>query len=181
MSHALQLGLLGGALPTFENVVVSPAYRPGPRRSRSAATGTTLSALESGSLALVVGDVVGHGLEAAVAMGQLRGAVSALAQTSSPAELLDRLDAFVETVPSAATATLAFVDLDSATGELRYACAGHPPPLVVSPQGRARFLWDGRSAPLGSMLGQDRAEAVDRLDEGETLRPLYGRSGRAPD
>src|SRR4029079_5025644 len=125
--------------------------------------------LENGSVALVVGDVVGHGLEAAVAMGQLRGAVSALAQTSSPAELLARLDAFVETVPSAATATIAFVDLDSATGELRYACAGHPPPLAVSPWGGARFLWDGRSAPLGSMLGASRAEAVGYLDEGETL------------
>ena len=169
VSHALQLGLLGGALPEFENVVVSPAYRAGTAALEVGGDWYDAFPLLSGSVALVVGDVVGHGLEAAVAMGQLRGAVSALAQTSSPAELLDRLDAFVETVPSAATATLAFVDLDSATGELRYACAGHPPPLVVSPRGSARFLWDGRSAPLGSMLGDSRAEAVDYLDEGETL------------
>jgi serine/threonine-protein kinase RsbW len=169
VSHALQLGLLGGALPQFENVVVTPAYRAGTAALEVGGDWYDAFPLLSGSVALVVGDVVGHGLEAAVAMGQLRGAVSALAQTSSPAELLDRLDAFVETVPSAATATIAFVDLDSATGELRYACAGHPPPLVVSPRGGARFLWDGRSAPLGSMLGDSRAEAVDYLDEGETL------------
>ena len=95
--------------------------------------------------------------------------MSALAQTAGPALLLDRLDAFVETVPSAATATLAYVELDPETGHIRYACAGHPPPLVVSPDGRTRFLWDGRSAPLGSMLGDARGEAVAQLDDGETL------------
>jgi serine/threonine-protein kinase RsbW len=101
-------------------------------------------------------------------MGQLRGAVSALAQTTGPSRLLERLDDFVETVPSAATATLAYVELDPEDGAIRYACAGHPPPLVVSPDGRTRFLWEGRSPPLGSMLG-DRRAAVDRLEEGETL------------
>ena len=139
--------------PSFEGVVVAAAYRPGTAALEVGGDWYDAFPLESGAIALVVGDVVGHGLEAAVAMGQLRGAVSALAQTAGPALLLDRLDAFVETVPSAATATLAYVELDPETGHVRYACAGHPPPLVVSPDGRTRFLWDGRSAPLGSMLG----------------------------
>ena len=169
VSHTLQLGLLGGALPTFEHVVVASAYRPGSASLEVGGDWYDAFRLENGAIALVVGDVVGHGLEAAVAMGQLRGAVSALAQSSSPAVLLERLDAFVETVPSAATATLAYVELDPETGAVRYACAGHPPPLVVSPDGRTRFLWDGRSAPLGSILGQERAGAEDRLAEGETL------------
>jgi serine/threonine-protein kinase RsbW len=169
VSHTLQLGLLGGALPSFEHVVIASAYRPGSASLEVGGDWYDAFPLENGALALVVGDVVGHGLEAAVAMGQLRGAVSALAQSSTPALLLSRLDAFVETVPSAATATLAYVELDPATGAVRYACAGHPPPLVVSPDGRTRFLWDGRSAPLGSILGQERAGAEDRLGEGETL------------
>lgn len=169
VSHTLQLGLLGGALPTFENVLVSSAYRPGSASLEVGGDWYDAFPLESGAIALVVGDVVGHGLEAAVAMGQLRGAVSALAQSSSPSLLLRRLDGFVETVPSAATATLAYVELDPETGVARYACAGHPPPLVVSPDGTSRYLWDGRSAPLGSILGQERQEAEDRLAEGETL------------
>ena len=169
VSHTLQLGLLGGALPTFEHVVVASAYRPGSASLEVGGDWYDAFHLENGAIALVVGDVVGHGLDAAVAMGQLRGAVSALAQSSSPAGLLERLDTFVETVPSAATATLAYVELDSETGAVRYACAGHPPPLVVSPDGRTRFLWDGRSAPLGSILGRERAGAEDRLAEGETL------------
>src|SRR5574338_526212 len=125
VSHTLQLGLLGGALPRFEHAVVASAYRPGTAALEVGGDWYDAFPLEDGRVALVVGDVVGHGLDAAVAMGQLRGAVSALAQSAGPAVLLRRLDAFVETVTSAATATLAYVELDPATGELRYACAGH--------------------------------------------------------
>jgi serine/threonine-protein kinase RsbW len=169
VSHSLQLGLLGGALPAFDLVVVAAAYRPGTAALEVGGDWYDAFPLPSGAIGLVVGDVVGHGLEAAVAMGQLRGAVSALAQTGGPGSILRRLDGFVETVPAAATATLAYVELDTVTGRIAYACAGHPPPLVVSPDGRARYLWDGRSAPLGSMLGDERGEAVDSLEPGETL------------
>jgi serine/threonine-protein kinase RsbW len=169
VSHTLQLGLLGGGPPAFEHIIVSAAYRPGTASLEVGGDWYDAFTLPSGAVALVVGDVVGHGLEAAVAMGQLRGAVSALAQTTGPALLLERLDAFVETVPSAATATLAYVELDPSDGGIRYACAGHPPPLVVSADGRTRFLWEGRSPPLGSILGDRRTDAVDRLEEGETL------------
>jgi serine/threonine-protein kinase RsbW len=168
VSHTLQLGLLGGAPPPFEHITVSAAYRPGTAALEVGGDWYDAFTLPSGSVALVVGDVVGHGLEAAVAMGQLRGAVRALAQTTGPSRLLERLDSFVETVPSAATATLAYVELDPADGGIRYACAGHPPPLVVSADGRTRFLWEGRSPPLGAMLGE-RDDASDRLREGETL------------
>jgi serine/threonine-protein kinase RsbW len=168
VSHTLQLGLLGGAPPPFEDITVSAAYRPGTAALEVGGDWYDAFTLPSGAVALVVGDVVGHGLEAAVAMGQLRGAVRALAQTTGPSQLLERLDSFVETVPSAATATLAYVELDPAGGGIRYACSGHPPPLVVSADGRTRFLWEGRSPPLGAMLG-DRGDAVDRLEEGETL------------
>jgi serine/threonine-protein kinase RsbW len=169
VSHSLQLGLLGGTLPTFEGVVITAAYRAGTEALEVGGDWYDAFLLPSGSIALIVGDVVGHGLEAAVAMGQLRGAVSALAQTASPATLLNGLDAFVENVPSAATATLAYVELDPTTGRMTYACAGHPPPLVVSADGQTRYLWDGRSAPLGSMLGYERSEAVDHLEEAETI------------
>ena len=169
VSHSLQLGLLGGGLPSFDGVVVTAAYRPGTAALEVGGDWYDAFRLPSGAIALVVGDVVGHGLEAAVAMGQLRGAVGALAQAMRPGRLLERLDMFVENVPAAATATIACVELEAATGRLRYACAGHPPPLVVSPDGRTRFLWEGRSAPLGSMLGETREDAVEALAEGETL------------
>ena len=149
--------------------MITAAYRAGTEALEVGGDWYDAFRLPSGAIGLVVGDVVGHGLEAAVAMGQLRGAVSALAQSARPAALLDGLDAFVENVPSAATATVAYVELDAATGASTYACAGHPPPLVVSADGRTRFLWDGRSAPLGSVLGDAASRGDDRLETGETL------------
>lgn len=169
VSHTLQLGLLGAPLASFEDAVITSAYRPGTAALEVGGDWYDAFPLASGSAALVVGDVVGHGLEAAVAMGQLRGAVSALARSTGPALLLERLDAFVETVPSAATATLAYIELDLGSGAIRYACAGHPPPLIVSPDGSTRFLWGGRSAPLGSLFEERRGQGDARLEEGETL------------
>ena len=72
VSHTLQLGLLGGEVPSFEGVVVAAAYRPGTAALEVGGDWYDAFPLESGAIALVVGDVVGHGLEAAVAMGQLR-------------------------------------------------------------------------------------------------------------
>ena len=82
VSHSLQLGLLGGDAAEFDGVVIAAAYRPGTATLEVGGDWYDAFRLPSGSLALVVGDVVGHGLEAAVAMGQLRGALSALAQTA---------------------------------------------------------------------------------------------------
>jgi len=169
VSHALQLGLLGKA-PSFANVSISAAYRPGAAALEIGGDWYDAFELVDGSVALVVGDVVGHGLAAAVAMGQLRGAVRALSRAGGgPARVLQQLDMFVESVPDAAGATLAYAELDPEAGRLVYACAGHPPPLVVPPDGDARYLWDGRSAPLGSILGTERTEAVAQLAEGDTI------------
>jgi serine/threonine-protein kinase RsbW len=169
VSHELQLGLLGEVRLDVDSVLVAAAYRPGTETLEVGGDWYDAFRLPSRALALVVGDVVGHGLEAAVAMGQLRGAVRALGPTGSPARVLERLDTFVDSLPAGEMATVAYVELDPSTGALRYACAGHPPPLVVTASGPTRFLWEGRSAPLGSMLGHERREASDRLGEGETL------------
>jgi serine/threonine-protein kinase RsbW len=169
VSHTLQLGLLGGGPARADGTVVAAAYRPGAEALEVGGDWYDAFRLPSGRLALVVGDVVGHGLGAAVAMGQLRGAVRALAQVRGPAGVLEQLDVFVQTLPAGEMATIAFVELDLADGGVRYACAGHPPPLVVSTDGATRYLWEGRSSPLGSVLGRSRREAIDRLDAGETL------------
>ena len=167
-SHALQLGLLGGGIAPFDGLAVSATYRAGTELLEIGGDWHDAFHLPDGGVALVVGDVVGHGLDAAVTMARLRGAVAALAQSGGPGPLLERLDEFIENVPAAMAATLAYVELGP-EGAVRYACAGHPPPLVVSADGETRFLWGGRSAPLGSVFGRARNEAEDRLDEGETL------------
>jgi serine/threonine-protein kinase RsbW len=167
-SRTLQLGLLGGELPQPEGAALVAAYRPGDVTNEVGGDWYDAFPLDDAKLAILVGDVVGHDLEAAVAMGQLRGAVRALAGLGSPAALLERLDAFVSTLRGGAMTTMAYAELDVASGELRYACAGHPPPLVVSADGEPRLLWGGRSGPLGIDM-HSRPEEHDRLERGATL------------
>jgi anti-sigma regulatory factor (Ser/Thr protein kinase) len=59
--------------------------------------------------------------------------------------------------------------LDPAAETLTYSSAGHPPPLLVAPHGPAEYLWDGRSSPLGTLVGGKREEASRRIVPGSTL------------
>lgn len=169
VSHSLQLGLLGGEPQSVPETAIATAYRPGTAALEVGGDWYDAFTLPDGRLAIVVGDVVGHGLEAAVAMGQLRGAVRALAPMGPPQEVVDRLDALVETLPEAGMATVAYAELDLSDGTVVYACAGHPPPLLVPAVGEPRLLWDGRSAPLGSSFANSREEATEQLEPGDTL------------
>jgi hypothetical protein len=126
--------------------------------------------LPQGAVAHVVGDVVGHGVHAAATMGQLRSALRALAPAfPDPAELLGRVAAFAEAIPGAACTTVAYAVLDPGDGRLTYACAGHPPPLVIGSDGTSRFLEGGRSLPLASLAGPRFVSAHDRLTAGDAL------------
>jgi serine phosphatase RsbU (regulator of sigma subunit) len=124
-----------------------------------------------GRIALAVGDVVGHGLDAAATMGRLRTAFAALAQRSDcPAEVLRQMDDFAATVPSARTSTVVCAYLHPETGVLSYASAGHPPILLVSRERGAEFLEEGRSWPLAVPVhGEERGQAHCRLDPGSAL------------
>ena len=83
-------------------------------------------------MALVVGDVVGHGLRAAAVMGQLRNAFRAYAIIdTSPAEIVARLNRLVTTAGEGVMATVLYLALDRDTGEVHFASAGHPPPLLL--------------------------------------------------
>ncbi|MCB0998434.1 MAG: SpoIIE family protein phosphatase [Acidimicrobiales bacterium] len=169
VSHRLQLGLLDVSFPEIDGVRIEGAYRPGTATLDIGGDWHDAFVLPTGAIALVVGDVVGHDVEAAIAMAQLRGAVRALAAVSSPSELLDRLDSFVDSLPHADMTTLVYVELDPLSGRLRYACAGHPPPAVVSATGVSRLLWGGRSTPLGGQFGSRRIESIDVLGDAERL------------
>ena len=164
VAQALQRTLLPGELPRDPRVRLAFVYRPA--RDGPTVGGDWYDAfwLDDGRLAVVVGDVVGRGVNAAAAMGQLRSALRAVASVSpDPAAVLEALDHFVEGVPAASSATVVYGVLDVASGRLRYACAGHPPPVLVSPAGGAALLWGGRSVPLGVRLGNEHRTAADAV------------------
>ena len=171
VAHQLQVALLAMEPPPDERYDVATYYRPGVEALEVGGDWYDVFLSGPGVLAVVVGDVVGRGLAAASAMGQLRSAVRAVAAPGvGPAQLLARLDHFVEQVPAAAMATLAYAEVHLATGRMRYACAGHLPPLLAPAAGGPRLLWGGRSAPLGSLLApQERPEAELLLSPDDRL------------
>ncbi|MGC9544603.1 PP2C family protein-serine/threonine phosphatase [Streptomyces sp. UG1] len=118
-----------------------------------------------------VGDVVGHGLEAAGVMGQLRSALTATSRVADgPAQALDVLGRYAHVVDGAesATAVTTFIDCDART--ITYSSAGHPPPALVHPDGRVEFLDRATDPPLDARPDpMPRPEAVTAYTGGATL------------
>ncbi|WP_053674806.1 SpoIIE family protein phosphatase [Streptomyces sp. WM4235] len=126
--------------------------------------------LPDGRIGIVVGDCVGRGLEAASVMGQLRSACRALLlQDASPAQTLMALDQFAAGVPGAVCTTVFCGVLNSETGQLTYSSAGHPPGILVGPDGATRLLEDGRSLPLAVRPGNQRPEGSCTIPARSTL------------
>lgn len=125
-------------------------------------------------IGVMVGDVVGHSLESAAAMGRLRTAASALAAVSppSPAALITALDRFARSPDGVDYSTAAIVIVDPTTGTLTYTCAGHPPPLVITPDRQVIRLDRAQSPPLGALAPKARTEARLGLEPG-SLVVLY--------
>jgi serine/threonine-protein kinase RsbW len=172
IARTLQRSLLAGDLPGGDSRFgVETHYQAGGQDLEVGGDWFDAFKITQDRLALVVGDVVGRGIEAATTMGQLRSAVRALANAEAgPARLIEGLDRFVERVESARMATVAYAEIDLATGDLTYACAGHLPPLLHEPAGTPHFLMLARSAPLGSRAGdRTRTEQQHRLPAGSRL------------
>ena len=142
---------------------------------------------------VVVGDVVGHDVEAAAAMGQVRGLLRGIAVHSgySPAAVLSGVDHVMESLHLETTATAVVARLEhhprpgAAAGEevvLRWAHAGHPPAMLVGPDGAVTRLADVEDNDL--LLGLDpetkRAEQAAFLRAGLDTALLHRRTGRAP-
>lgn len=171
VAHELQHALLTTNLPPDDRFTVVTEYRPGVQALEVGGDWYDAFLLDDDVLAVAVGDVVGRGLHAATAMGQLRSAVRAVAGPGvGPAELVRRLDRFVARAGVGFMATLAYAEIDLTTGRVRYACAGHLPPLRFPAHGAPEFLWEGRSTPLG--VRSVRTEAEVDLDP-EDLLMLY--------
>jgi phosphoserine phosphatase RsbU/P len=131
-AQALQRSLLPSALPVTAGAEMAVRYVPG--------TGVVggdwydVFTLPSGQLAMVIGDVTGSGLHAAVIMGRMRSALRAYAmETPDPAEVLARLDAKMQHFEPGAMATVAYAVLDQVLERMDICLAGHYPPVMATP------------------------------------------------
>lgn len=147
VAEALQRAVLPERLPVVDGLASAGCYEPATESAAGGGDGYDVVPLPDGRVALVVGDIGGHGLRAAAAMGQLRNAVHAwLLAGLSPGEAL----ALGEPLLGADTfATLAITVVDPATGDLTTVSAGHPPPVLVV-DGEAALLPAALNPPVGT-------------------------------
>ncbi|WP_251152302.1 SpoIIE family protein phosphatase [Cellulosimicrobium sp. Marseille-Q4280] len=160
-TEELQRSLLPALLPRIEGWSLESRYE-------SAGTGLVggdwYDALDlpSGKVALVVGDVTGHGLQAAATMGQLSTTLrAALVGTSSAAEAVERLAQFARWTLPGEVATVAVALLDPVSGVVEHVSVGHPPLLVVEADGTPRWAQGASAPPLGLV---DRAPTTHVLE-----------------
>ena len=145
ISKRLQNALLPARLVSADDVVFDAAYRPASDEADVGGDWYDAFELANGKIGISVGDVTGHGLEAAVTMGELRRAIrAAAALNESPSVVLNQVDA-VMCAEGLGMATAVAGIYDPATGVLRYATAGHPPPVLLA-AGNANVL------PAGGLL-----------------------------
>jgi putative methionine-R-sulfoxide reductase with GAF domain len=128
---ALQQSLLPAALPEIRGAQVAARYVPG--RGVVGGDWFDVFTLPSGELGVVIGDVAGSGLPAAVIMGRMRSALRAYALRSiDPGKVLDRLDQKMQYFEPGALATVAYAVFDRSLDRVHIASAGHLPPVLAT-------------------------------------------------
>ena len=172
VAHVLQRSLLQGVPLDDPRLRLGVHYQPSVETLEVGGDWHDAFPLAADCVGLVVGDVVGRGIEAAASMGQLRSAARALAGAGlgGPGRVLAALDRFATGLPLARMATLAYAEVELADSTVRYVCAGHPPPALVAADGSAKLLWDGRRIPLGVAPSSDPVvEGCATLGPGDQL------------
>ena len=164
---ALQRSLLPDRLPELPCATAAARYLPA--RDEVGGDWYDVLALPGGRIGLAIGDVAGHGVRAAALMGQMRAALRAYAlENHSPAVALELLDRMLRATRERAMATVIYAVIEPETGRVRYASAGHPPPVLVDDDG-ARLLEPATGPPVGTVVDSAYTEAELEMRPGETL------------
>ena len=169
VAETLQRSLLPESVPQFDRAELAALYLPGSSEASVGGDWYDAIQLDETTIGLVIGDVVGRGVRAASSMGQLRNAVRAyLLEGYGPAQTLARVNRLLDTL-GGGFATLACLIVDTSTGAVRYANAGHPPPLVIGPDGATRWLEDGLAPPIGAARDIAYRQADDAVPDAGAL------------
>jgi serine phosphatase RsbU (regulator of sigma subunit)/anti-sigma regulatory factor (Ser/Thr protein kinase) len=153
-ADSFQRAMLPAVLPQLENVSFSASYSAASESRRVGGDFYDAFRLPNGRVALTIGDVSGHGLEAAVIMGEIRQSLRAVAsfEDAVPSEILDRASRLLVGSGRSVFVTAVYGVLDPRTGIFEYATAGHPSPVVYD--GRALQRLAGSGLPIGLRDGE---------------------------
>ncbi|MGA9162727.1 MAG: SpoIIE family protein phosphatase, partial [Actinomycetota bacterium] len=169
IAETLQRALLPQDLPSVDGLVFAARYLPAEVGFKAGGDWYDVIPLANGDVGLVIGDVAGHGLEAASVMGQLRMAVRAYAlEGHRPAEVIAHADAVLRVVAPQELATMVYADVDPVEGRVELVSAGHPPPIAIGGDG-ARYLDPPRQPPIGVGRAWTYRGVEVELDHGGTL------------
>ncbi|MDY7086740.1 MAG: SpoIIE family protein phosphatase [Actinomycetota bacterium] len=151
IATTLQHSLLPQSLPQMPGAIVASRYLPGSSEAEVGGDWYDVIAGQDEQLYLVIGDVVGKGVQAAAGMGQLRNALRAyILEGFDCGEALTRLNRLVDNLGRRQFATVVCVRFDPREQQLHYSSAGHPPPVLVAPGELGTFLY---SSALGPPIG----------------------------
>lgn len=170
IAETLQRSLLPGGFPEIGGLDLAASYLPATDGIHVGGDWYDAFGLPGAGIGLVIGDVAGHDLTSAAVMGQVRTLLRAYAlDDPDPAAVLRRTgEALLRLLPDA-LASAVYAVLDPATGELRYANAGHPPPLTADGAGGFAYLEDAPGTMLGAGPGIEFASGRRRLAAGGGL------------
>lgn len=169
-------GYLLAPLPRVEGLELAARYLPAPEGSQVGGDWYDALVLADGATALVIGDISGHDLGAAVGMAQLRSMLRVLLWNCAgpPSVIVNWLDRATAVTSEATMATMVLCRIAGAKGgtrQLLFTNAGHPPPLLITPNGRARYLDQPHDMLVGTRLpaAEQRRDSVEPLPAGSTL------------
>lgn len=173
IAERLQRSLLP-ALPEIPGLRLAARYAASSATAEVGGDWYDCFALPDGDTALVIGDVAGHDLDAAIAMSQLRSMLRGIAvdRQEPPGEVLRRLDMANHTLHQEATATCVYgliKEVGNGLWDFAHSSAGHLPPLLVGPDGRTRYLEDGSGLLLGVDPDVVRPQANDAIPTDSTV------------
>ena len=170
IAETLQRSLLPDALPQVPGLDLAVRYLPATEGAAVGGDWYDAFPLAGGRVGLVTGDVAGHNIASAAAMGQVRGLLRAYAiDNPDPAYALQRTNVAVAELLPDALASVVYIVLDPATGDLTYANAGHPPPVITTGAGQAEYLDDTTGIMLGACAAASFSTGRRQLAPGERL------------
>jgi serine phosphatase RsbU (regulator of sigma subunit)/anti-sigma regulatory factor (Ser/Thr protein kinase) len=168
--ETLQRAMLPAALPVIPGLELTASYRPAAVDARVGGDWYDVFELSHGKVALVIGDVVGRGVEAGALMAQVRTALRAYAlEGHPPADVVDLLNRMFAVMRPTRLTTLAYLVLDPEGERLVMVSAGHLPPIVVGPDGAARLLDVEGDPPVGAFKAAVYHEREIGIDPGSRV------------